>query len=66
MQIRRNDLQAVLVSSPPPKDPESDYPQLARVADRLLTPIAIVGPDSTLRYANRVTGSPSTNNGTTN
>jgi PAS domain S-box-containing protein len=36
------------------KDPEPDYAQLARVADRLLTPIAVVGPDSTLRYINRV------------
>ena len=36
------------------KDPEPDYAQLARVADRLLTPTAVIGPDSTLRYINRV------------
>ncbi len=33
---------------------EQDYAQLARVADRLLTPIAVIDPDSTLKYANRV------------
>src|SRR5271155_2153266 len=31
-----------------------DYSELARVADRLLTPIAVVAPDSTIRYANSV------------
>jgi PAS domain S-box-containing protein len=31
-----------------------DYSELARVADRLLTPIAVVAPDSTLLYANDV------------
>ena len=31
-----------------------DYSEFARVADRLLTPIAILGPDSTIRYANSV------------
>jgi PAS domain S-box-containing protein len=36
------------------KDPEPDYAQLARVADRLLTPVAVISSDSTLRYANRV------------
>lgn len=46
--------QAVVVSSLPMKDPEPDYAQLARVADRLLTPTAVIGPDSTLRYINRV------------
>ncbi len=43
-----------MVSSLPPKDPEPDYAQVARVADRLLTPTAVIGPDSTLRYINRV------------
>jgi PAS domain S-box-containing protein len=42
------------VSSPSPALPEQDYAQLARVADRLLTPIAVIDPDSTLKYANRV------------
>jgi PAS domain S-box-containing protein len=42
------------VSSAPPALPEQDYAQLARVADRLLTPIAVIDPDSTLKYANRV------------
>jgi PAS domain S-box-containing protein len=42
------------VNFPPSKDPELDYAQLARVADRLLTPIAVISPDSTLHYANRV------------
>ena len=31
-----------------------DYSQLARVADRLLTPVAVIGSDSTLRYINGV------------
>ena len=31
-----------------------DYSELARVADRLLTPIAVLAPDSTIRYANSV------------
>jgi PAS domain S-box-containing protein len=43
-----------MVSSPPMKDPPTDYAQLARVADRLLTPVTVIGPDSTLRYINRV------------
>jgi PAS domain S-box-containing protein len=34
--------------------PEQDYAQLARVADRLLAPVAVIDPDSTLKYANRV------------
>jgi PAS domain S-box-containing protein len=42
------------VSSPPSKGPEQDYAQLARVADRLLTPLTVISADSTLRYANRV------------
>lgn len=33
-----------------------DYSQLSRVADRLLTPVAVIAPDSTLRYANREVG----------
>lgn len=48
------DLQAVWVSSHSAALPEQDYAQLARVADRLLTPIAVIDPDSTLKYANRV------------
>ncbi len=31
-----------------------DYSELARVADRLLTPIAVLAPDSSIRYANSV------------
>ncbi len=31
---------------------DHDYSQIARVADRLLTPVAVIAPDSTLRYAN--------------
>ncbi|MGC2169415.1 MAG: EAL domain-containing protein [Acidimicrobiales bacterium] len=31
-----------------------DYSQLARVADRLLTPVAVIGSDSSLRYINDV------------
>jgi PAS domain S-box-containing protein len=42
------------VSSAPGESSESDYAQLARVADRLLTPVAVIAPDSTLLYANRV------------
>ena len=33
-----------------------EYSQLSRVADRLLTPVAVIAPDSTLRYANREVG----------
>ncbi|HEY5010704.1 MAG TPA: EAL domain-containing protein [Acidimicrobiales bacterium] len=36
----------------PPSDDEFDYTDMARVADRLLTPVVVVAPDSTLRYAN--------------
>jgi PAS domain S-box-containing protein len=32
----------------------ADFSQLARVADRLLTPVAVVDIDSTIRYANNV------------
>jgi PAS domain S-box-containing protein len=32
----------------------SDYSELARIADRLLTPVAVVAPDSTIQYANSV------------
>ena len=39
---------------PPHPTTEFDYSDLARVADRLLTPIAVLAPDSTIRYANRV------------
>ena len=35
-------------------DDDFDYGQLARVADRLLTPVAVIGSDSTLRYINVV------------
>jgi PAS domain S-box-containing protein len=45
---------AVSVKFAPSNDTASNYAQLARVADRLLTPIAVIGPDSTLKYANRV------------
>jgi PAS domain S-box-containing protein len=42
----------------PPELPDStsslDYSELARVADRLLTPIAVVAPDSAILYANPV------------
>ena len=31
---------------------EFDYAELSRVADRLLTPVAVISPDSTLDYAN--------------
>ena len=37
--------------------PTVDYRQLARVADRLLTPVAVVDVDSTIRYANNVAAS---------
>lgn len=30
----------------------SDYSEVSRVADRLLTPVAVLAPDSSLRYAN--------------
>jgi PAS domain S-box-containing protein len=47
--------QAVCMSLEPSRDTtDFDYSELARVADRLLTPIAVVGPDSTIRYANSV------------
>jgi PAS domain S-box-containing protein len=39
---------------PPHGTSDFDYSELARVADRLLTPIAVLAPDSTIRYANRV------------
>ncbi len=29
-----------------------DYSEMSRVADRLLTPVAVIAPDSTVRYAN--------------
>jgi len=37
-------------------DADVDYSHLSRVADRLLTPVAVIAPDSTLRYANREVG----------
>ena len=43
-----------MVSSPARKDAELDYAQLARVADRLLTPVAVISSDSTLQYINGV------------
>jgi PAS domain S-box-containing protein len=33
-----------------------DYAEMSRVADRLLTPVLVVAPDSSLRYANRAVG----------
>jgi PAS domain S-box-containing protein len=42
--------------SPEPSDStvKLEYAELARVADRLLTPIAVVAPDSTILFANPV------------
>ncbi len=45
-----------MVSSSPLEYPEPDYAQLARVADRLLTPVAVISADTTLQYANPVAG----------
>ncbi len=36
----------------PTTDGETDYADVARVCDRLLTPVIVIDPDSTLRYAN--------------
>jgi PAS domain S-box-containing protein len=47
--------QAVCMTLEPSQDmTDFDYSELARVCDRLLTPIAVLGPDSTIRYANSV------------
>jgi hypothetical protein len=52
---RQNNVPAGLYPvSPTPKYLEQDYAQLARATDRLLTPITVTSPDSTLQYANRV------------
>lgn len=40
------------MSSPSDSRPQHPYARVARVADRLLTPVAIVDPDSSLRYVN--------------
>jgi len=37
-------------------DDDFDYAEMDRVADRLLTPVLVVAPDSSLRYANRAVG----------
>ena len=37
---------------PPLETDDFDYSEMSRVADRLLTPVAVIGPDTTLQYAN--------------
>jgi PAS domain S-box-containing protein len=51
--LARSTPQAVVVKKGSPTTEDAvDYSEMSRVADRLLTPVAVIAPDSTLRYAN--------------